>query len=270
MVKNLLSYILVFSVLTILLGGCKNEFEKIRASGDTDMIVKNALKYYEDGNYLRAQTLMELVINSVRGTSKSEEIYFKYAYTHYHLKNFILAAYYFKNFRSTFPNSSFREESDFMMAYSNYELSPSFRLDQSYTAQAIDGFQLFANTYPDSPKVAECNKLIDGMRRKLEEKAFDQAVLYYDLKQYQSATHSFENLLKEFPESPDVERVRYLMAKASYLLAENSVYTKKPERYEEAIAYADNFENRYQSSRYLREIRTIRKDSDKKIKDLTE
>jgi len=252
--------------MAIALGGCKNEFEKIRASGDIEAITKEALRYYEEENYLRAQTLMELVINSVRGTTKAEEIYYKYAYTHYHLNNYVLSSFYFKNFRNTFPNSRFSEEADFMKAYSNYKLSPSFRLDQSYTAQAIDGFQLFANTYPESPRVAECNKLIDGMRRKLEEKAFDQAVLYYDLKQYQSATHSFENLLKEFPESPDVERVRFLMAKAAYLLAENSVYTKQGERYEEALVYADNFVNRYETSSFLKEVTSIKKDSDKKLK----
>ena len=65
----------------------------------------------------------------------------------------------FKNFSNTFPNSEYREESDFMTAYSNYQLSPTFRLDQTYTIKAIEGFQLFANTYPDSKRVEECNRL---------------------------------------------------------------------------------------------------------------
>ncbi|NNE28737.1 MAG: outer membrane protein assembly factor BamD [Saprospiraceae bacterium] len=265
--RRSLSTILVFSIL-ILLSGCRSEFEKIRASGDTELVVENALKYYEAEEYLRAQTLMELVINSVRGLSESEEIYFKYAYTHYNLNNYVLAAYYFKNFRSTFPNSEYREEADFMEAYSYFKQSPSFRLDQTNSRAAIEGFQLFANTYPNSSRVEECNTLIDRLRRKLEQKAFDQAVLYYDLKQYQSATHAFENLLKDFPESPDVERVRYLMAKASYLLAENSVFRKKAERYEEAIDYATNFSGRYDSSKFLKEINDILEDSDKKLKSL--
>jgi outer membrane protein assembly factor BamD (BamD/ComL family) len=51
------------------------------------------------------------------------------------------------------------------------------------------------------------------LRRKLEEKAFAEGELYFNLRQYQSAVISFDNLLRDYPESPDAERVRYLIAK---------------------------------------------------------
>ena len=150
----------------LLSSACKSEFEKIRASGDVQLLYEKAVSYYEDGQYQRAQTLFELIINNLRGKVEAEKIYFYYAYTHYHLQKYVLAAYYFKNFTNTFPNSQYREEADFMKGYSNYQLSPSYRLDQSYTQDAINDFQLFVNTYPTSERVNECNRLIDECRAK--------------------------------------------------------------------------------------------------------
>jgi len=260
--------IIVFSILSILLLGivsCKSEYEAIRTSGDSQKIVEKAHEYFEKGDYLKAQTLYELIVNSVKGTAAAEQIYYNYAQTHFQLKSYILSAYYFKTFSQTFPNSGLREEADFMQAFNNYKLSPSFRLDQGNTKKAIQQFQLFANTYPTSPRLKDANSFIDELRVKLEEKAFDQAYLYYNLKQYQSATHAFENLIRDFPDSKDIERVRFLKAKAAYLLAENSVYTKQEERYETAKEYADRFISKYEKSQYLKEVRNIIKDSSNKL-----
>lgn len=199
MKSKLLSYLIFGSLLMTM--ACKSEFEKLRATGDPETLYEKAFEFYEAEDYLKSQTLFELVISNLRGKVEAEKVYYYYAYTHYKLNKFVLASYYFKNFSNTFPNSEFREESDFMSAYSNYRLSPTYRLDQTYTLKAIDGFQLFANTYPNSERVSECNDLIDEMRKKLEVKAYSEAELYFNLQQYQSATHSFENLLKDFPDT---------------------------------------------------------------------
>jgi outer membrane protein assembly factor BamD len=148
-----------------------------------------------------------------------------------------------------------------MSAYSNYKLSPSFRLDQKATETAIEEFQLFVNLFPTSDKVSQCNKLIDELRRKLEQKAFDEGQLYFNLRQFQSAVISFDNLLRDYPESPDVERVRYLIAKASLLLAENSVVEKKVERYGTTITKCNDFLEKYRSGNYSKEVKQIRKDA---------
>lgn len=256
-------------ILVVLAASCKSEFEKIRAVGDPKVIYAEAVKFYEQGQYQKAQTLFELIINNLRGKVEAEKIYFYYAYTHYHLQKYLLAAYYFKNFGNTFPNSEFREEADFMVAYSNYQLSPSYRLDQTYTQKAVDGFQLFVNTYPNSEKVAECNQLIDECRLKMEKKAFAEAQLYYNLKQYQSATHSFENLLQTFPDTDQAEDVRYLMTKAAYLLAVNSVYDKQEERFMSVMERSDKFFAKHPESKYTKELNALRNNSNKKLKEFT-
>ena len=61
-------------VFALLLTGCKSEFEKIRASGDTDLIYKKAFELYEQEEYLRAQTLFELIIPAYRGRPELKSI----------------------------------------------------------------------------------------------------------------------------------------------------------------------------------------------------
>lgn len=243
---------------------CKSEFEKIRASGDTELLLKKANEYYDAGEFQKSATLLELIIGSYRGKQELEDIYFKYANTYYNQGKFILASYYFKNFTKTFPNSKYREEADFMSAFSNYQMSPSFRLDQTYSKKAIDEFQLFANTYPDSERIKQTNELIDEMRKKMEVKAYEEGQLYFDVRQYQASMHSFENMLKDFPETTNNEKIRYMIIKASYLLAENSVVDKQAERYIDTEKKADRFLQRFPESKYFNEVKVISKKSQNK------
>ncbi len=257
---------IVIALIASLSVSCRTEFEKIRTSNDAEMIYEKAMEYYDAGEYLRAQTLYELILNSFRGTAKAEDLYFKYAYTHYHQSSFLLAAHYFENFSNTFTSSDRREEADYMKGYSNYLLSPIFRLDQQYTIKAIDQFQLFVNTYPNSDRAANCNDLIDECRRKLETKAFETGNLYFDLKNYSSAVHTFESLLKDFPESDNAEEVRFLIFKSAFLLAENSFYERQEDRYKEAIEKHADFNKKFPSSKYSSEAREMLAQSEAKLK----
>lgn len=241
---------LVLLIITVLLWSCKSEFERVRVSGNIDLIYKKANELYDKGEYLKAQTLYELVVNNFRGKKEAEELHFRFANAHYQLKNYILAAYYFKNFSTTYPLSTLKEEADYMAAFSNFSMSPIHRLDQSYTNKAIEGFQDFINTWPKSARVAECNRLIDAMRQKLERKAFDEAKLYYDLREYQAALKSFENMLKDFPETKDNERIRYMMVEAAYSWASNSIRDKRTERYQKSLEYIEQFRRKYPKSKY--------------------
>jgi outer membrane protein assembly factor BamD len=254
--------LLLFSSILFLASSCKSSFERVRTSSNAELILTTAFQYYEKKDYQRALTLFELVVNVLRGDARAEKAYFEYAYCHYHTKQYLLASFYFKNFSNTFTNSPYREEAAFMTAFSNYQLSPTYRLDQSSTVSAIEEFQTFVNLFPKSEKVARCNDLIDELRRKLEQKAFAEGQLYFNLRQYQSAVISFDNLLRDYPESPDVERVRYLIAKGSFLLAENSVVEKKEERYTTALQRCEDFLSKYPNGKFSKEIKEIKKSSE--------
>ena len=259
-------FFIILAVGIILCTSCKSEFEKIRTSNDAETIYNSAVKYYQEEDYSRSLELITIVLNSYRGKKEFEDLNYMLANANYQIGNYELASSYFKNFANGFLNSHRREESDFMSAYSLYRLSPTFRLDQGNTLKAIDAFQLFVNSYPNSPRVGECNKLMDGMRQKLEEKAYNEAYLYYNIRQYQAAIHSFENLVKDFPETKRVEDVRFYIIKSSYDFASNSVYEKQEERLQVTIDRCNEFLAKFKSGEKPKEVREILNNCRKNIK----
>lgn len=248
-----------------LLTGCKSKYETIRTSQDPELIFNTAQEYYEKGDWYRAQALMELVLPIYRGREQAEDLYYKYAYTHYNVDQFILASHYFDQFARTFYNSDRKEEARFMSAYSNYRLSPSYKLDQTYTHKAIEGFQEFTNTFPRSDRVGQCNDLIDEMREKLEDKAYYDSKIYYTTGHYQSALAAFTNMLNDFPESENAQEVRYLMVKSAYIQAKNSIYKKKEERFVETAKLYNAFKKKYNESQYDEELSQIIEDTNKEL-----
>ena len=263
-----ISHLLSLLFIAVLAFGCKSEFETIRTSGDAALWLSKANEYYEAEEYQRAQTLYELTIGPYRGKAEAEQIAYRYAYTYYYTNQYVLASYYFKNFATTYGGSPLKEEADFMTAYSNYRLSPVFRLDQSYSVKAIEGFEEFANRYPSSERLTEANRLIDEMRAKMEEKDFESAKLYVDLGRYESAQRSFENVLKDYPETKRAEEIRYLMALSQYEYAERSYVTRQEERFAKDVELINNFLQRYPDSRYAPELRQLLEKDKKRLKEL--
>ena len=259
---------LLFICISLMMIACKSEFERVRTSNDPALIYKKALEFYDNEDWVKSQTLLELSIPNYRGKAEAEELFLKFAYTHYYNNEFILAAHYFKSFSSTFYNSEKKEEAEFMSAYSNYRMSPNPKLDQTYTEKAIEGLQLFVNTFPRSERVAECNELMDELRVKLEQKALEQGELYYNIGQYEAAVKSFSNMLNDYPDAAQAERVRYLMVKATYEFAKKSIYDKKLERFEESEVLYNKFLKKHPQSRYLKEVRNIHSNIVEELKKL--
>lgn len=267
--KNWLIQLLGILFIGFALYSCKSDFETIRTSGDPKLLYKKAMEYYQKEDYQRAQTLLELLVSSVRGTKEAEEVYFKYAYSYFYLENYVLASYYFNNFVNTFGGSALREEAEFMSAFSHYKLAPNFRLDQTYSQKAMDELEAFVNTHPESTRIKECNSLIDELRAKQERKNFEAAKLYYNLRYYQAAMQAYENVIKDFPETERAEEVRYLIMRSSYLLAQNSILEKREERYKQCLKFAEEFMERYPKSEYFDQAKTFQVDSKKQLKILS-
>jgi outer membrane protein assembly factor BamD len=112
------------------------------------------------------------------------------------------------------------------------------------------------------------NKLIDEMRAKLEQKSFEQGNLYYKIGQYQAAMTSFQNTVKDFPESKRLEEVRFLILKSSFIQASNSIYEKKEERFRETLSFYEVFIKKHPKSKWAKEARNIQKETLEALKKL--
>jgi len=228
--------ILLFAGIALFFNACTTvNYSKILKGGDANLKLKTANDYYEIGNYPKAMPLYEDLISMYRGTTKSQDIYFRYAYCNYYLKDYIIASYYFNNFVKTYPTSKYTEEAMFMSGISDYKSSPVYSLDQSDSYHAIDNLQSFMAAYPNSNLIDSCNVIILELRAKLEKKAFENAYLYYKLEDYKGALIAFKGVLRDFPESHYKEDVLYWMLVTRYEIANKSVFNKKAERLQDTI-----------------------------------
>lgn len=240
-------------------------YNKILKSTDLNYKFDMARKFYYEGAYYKAQPLLEELISVYRGSEKAEEVYYFYAYCDYHLQDFTVASYHFKNFTTSFPGSAKAEEMDFMYAYCLYLESPRFALDQGSTQRAIEGLQLYINKYPRSPRIAECNRMMDVLRSKLERKAYESAMLFYRMEDYRASATMLRRTLLEYPDIDEREQLVFLICKSNYLLAENSVREKQQERYEECLKTFAELKEDFPQSKYLREASTMAENASKAI-----
>ncbi|MFI5134475.1 MAG: outer membrane protein assembly factor BamD [Chitinophagales bacterium] len=257
LMKSRLRFSLFPLLAFILITTSCSQYQQVVKSDDYYLKLAKAKEYFEKGQYYRAQPLLEELLTFFKGTNVMQDVLYYYAYCHYETGEYLIAAYHFKNYAGTYPNDPRAEECLFMSAKCYYEVSPSYMLEQSYTNQCIDALQLFINTYPNSHYVDDANKMVDDMRGKLEQKAFYSANLYYRMGKYKAANVAFQNLLRDYPESKDAEYVMFLMLKADYLYAINSITSKQEERFQTTISTYQNFTNKYTNSEYLGQAKSI-------------
>jgi len=246
-VKNILWVGLFFMALSC------GDYQKVVKSTDYEYKLKKAKEYYENKEYSRSSQLYQELVNIYRGTSRADQIYYYLAKSCFGQRDYVLASHYFRQMLKEYPRSEFNEEAQYLIGYCYYLDSPSPRLDQKTTQDAIDALQLFINIFPGSARVAEANKLIDELREKLVYKSYLSGRLYYDLADYRAAVISLNNSLKEYPDTKYREELMYYLLKAKYLLGENSIDEKKRERLNSALDEYFTFTDEFPTSKYRKE-----------------
>lgn len=240
-------------VFVMLISSC-GDYNKIVKSTDYEFKYKKSLEYYEGGEFVRSSTLLKELLNIYRGTSRADKVYYYYAKSQFGMKDYMMAGHYFKTLVKEFPRSEYAEESQFMVGYCFYLDSPSPRLDQQVTQNAIDAFQLFINLYPKSTRIDEANRLIIELRDKLVYKSYLSGKLYYDLKNYKAAVVALTSSLKDFPDTKYREELMYMLVKARYLLAVNSIEEKKRERLSAALDEYFTFVDEFPETKHRKEV----------------
>jgi outer membrane protein assembly factor BamD len=217
------------------------------------------MDYYETNDYYRALQLFQQLINFYQGTDKAEKMQFYYAYCYYHQQDYLLASYYFKRFSTNYPRSQYAEEAVYMNAYCYFLDSPPSSLDQTNTFTAITELQLFIDMYPNSARVEEATKLIDQLRAKLQKKDLDIANLYLKMRLYEAAIKSYENILRDYPDTEFKEDILFNILRSNYYYAENSIRHKQTERFQEALDAYNEFIFQFPESKHLKEARAMKK-----------
>lgn len=263
-----LACLLLFSLLLFSCG----EYQKVLNKGTIEDKYKMAVKLYETKKYAKALRLFEKVTPAYRGKPQMERVQFMVAQSNFNEKNYSLAGYYFDRFIKNYPKSSKREEAAFLSAYSYKLASPVFSKDPTDTNKALESFQSFINTYPDSDKIVEANQHYKELRYKLQKKYFEIAKVYYttagyDKRNYNAAIQAFDNLLSDYLGSEFKEEALFYRFKAAHDFELKSTNRRKSDRIKVAFDAYDKLKRNFPESKFMKEsnemLATLQKEEER-------
>ena len=246
-----LSFLILFSFLVM---SC-NDYQKLLNS--TENVVDKytaAEEYYENGEFRRANALIEQIIPSFRGKPQGERLVFFFANSYYETRSYYSAAIQFENFIKSYPNSQRIQEAYFMEAKSYFMLSPIYTLDQDDTFTGIDKLQVFINRFPNSEYLTEALELMEQLQNKIEKKEFEISKQYYTIRDYSSAIKSLDNFIADNPGTIFREEALYFRWLSQYEIAINSIESRINDRITELERSLENFLRYYPDTIFIDDL----------------
>jgi len=251
----------------VVMAGC-GDFQKIQKSSDVNLKLTKANEYYDKKEYQRANELYGSLLGVMKNTRNYEQLYYRYSYSYFYMKDYLEASYHFKNFVDYFPNSKDVEECEYMHGVCLYKYSPKYSLDQTNTIKAEEALQSFINMHPKSKYVSEANGYVGQCDVKLETKASDAAKLYFNISQYKAASIAYRSVMHNFPDSKYNDFYLFMTIKSLYKFAVASIPAKQEERYANTISAYQEMKDAYPHSTYLANAETYYSLADNNVKKL--
>ena len=232
-----------------------NDYQKLLNSPENEVDKYTAAEeYYENGEFRRANALIEQIIPSFRGKPQGERLVFFFANSYYETRSYYSAAIQFENFIKSYPNSQRIQEAYFMEAKSYFMLSPIYTLDQDDTFTGIDKLQVFINRFPNSEYLTEALELMEQLQNKIEKKEFEISKQYYTIRDYSSAIKSLDNFIADNPGTIFREEALYFRWLSQYEIAINSIESRIKDRITELERSLENFLRYYPDTIFIDDL----------------
>ena len=232
-----------------------NDYQKLLNSTENEVDKYTAAEeYYENGEFRRANALIEQIIPSFRGKPQGERLVFFFANSYYETRSYYSAAIQFENFIKSYPNSQRIQEAYFMEAKSYFMLSPIYTLDQDDTFTGIDKLQVFINRFPNSEYLTEALELMEQLQNKIEKKEFEISKQYYTIRDYSSAIKSLDNFIADNPGTIFREEALYFRWLSQYEIAINSIESRINDRITELERSLENFLRYYPDTIFIDDL----------------
>ncbi len=262
----------VFLILLSLLGlssqAKKSEYAMLLKNPDVNVKYQGALKYYNEKDYKKAIELFEDIQGAFRGTDQAQDITYYLANCYVQRKDYESAIHYLELYNETYIRGKYLEECNYMLAYCHYKQSPHYELDQTSTVKAIDQLNYCLTMYPLNEKASDAKAMLEEMTDKLAKRELTSAKLYYNLgmymgNNYRASVVTALNAMNDYPNCQYKEDFAFIIVKAKYKEALNSVAKKIYERSEDAWDECYYFLNEYPNTTHRKEVEKMADHLDK-------
>ena len=243
---------LFIACMVWVLTGC-SEYQQLLKSADPDLKYEKAVVYFNDEQYIKAQTLLDDITTYYRGTDRSQDVLAYLARCYMGQEDYISASEYFPAYFRIYPKGRYIIEARFQVGHCYYLNAPDARLDQADTKKGIEFFTQFVELYPESPYAEQAYKEMNELYDKLA------------YKEYLSAELVAKNALKNYPTNKHQEELSWLVLQAKYQQTLNSVEQKKLDRARETEDEYYSFITEYPDSKHRAAAERIGKEMKKML-----
>ena len=260
---------ILIPLLAIALGSC-SKWTAIQNTRDYEYKYEVAKAYYMEGKYSQASVYFAEVLAFMKGTVNAEESLYLAAMSNFMNKDYDAASQYFRKYYQVYPKGLYVEYARYYCGLALYNMPPAPRLDQQSTYEAIKEFQDFLDYYPYTSIKESTLEMIYKLQDKLVEKEYLSAKLYYDLgsytmncayggSNYEACVVTAQNALRDFPfaSADRREELSIMILRSRFHLAEQSVDSKRVNRYRDCIDEYYAFTNDFPESKYIKEAAKI-------------
>ena len=247
-----------------------SEYQKVLKNEDVKAKYELAEKFYEEGDYKRANRLYEQIAPKYVGKPQGERVMFFLSDTYFQRGDFNMAGYQFERFIKSYPKSDKVVQASYLGAKSYYELSPEYSLDQTDTDKALLKLQNFINTYPDSEYFAQANVMAKELTNKKERKSYEILKQYNKLGEFnydmlKSAVTASDNFVSDNPGSIYREDALFIKLEALTHMAMNSFESLQKERLTSAKAAYVNLKKQYPETKFEKQATQLNEKIEKEL-----
>lgn len=271
-------YFILIPLLAMVLGSC-SKWTAIQNTRDYEYKYEVAKAYFMEGKYSQASVYFAEVLAFMKGTINAEESLYLAAMSNFMNKDYDAASQYFRKYYQVYPKGLYVEYARYYCGLALYNMTPDPRLDQQSTYEAINEFQDFLDYYPYTSIKESTLEMIYKLQDKLVEKEYLSAKLYYDLgsytmncayggSNYEACVVTAQNALRDFPfaSADRREELSIMILRSRFHLAEQSVDSKRLNRYRDCIDEYYAFANDFPESKYIKEAAKIMEKSTAYVK----
>ena len=252
-----MSIVLVISFLLIGVGCKKKEvgIDPSIASSD-EALYKLGMEYLEK-DAEKARLYLRQVIDSFPKSFYAQRAKLAIADTYFQKGDegsMILAASEYREFINLFPLSPSAAYAQYQIGMTFYKKALKPGRDQTRTKQALAEFKKVVTNYPLSEEAKMAQERIKECEEKLAEHTFSIGELYYKMGAYKAAVDRLKEILTEFPDYSQMDRVYYHLADSYY----------KWKRVEESVPYFTKLISDFPQSKYAEKAQKRMKEMEEK------
>ena len=173
---------------------------------------------YAKEDWLEAIRIFDEIRLQAPTSSTAIEATFLEGMSRYFSGTYISAAVDFRAVRRNYPTSALAPRAQFMVGESYNMLSPRPELDQTYSASALNEYQVFLRDYSNGDKalVDSAQMRITEIRNKLGLKFLLAAELYIKLSDRKAAILGFGRVVENYYDTPAAVEAQLRIAEVQY------------------------------------------------------